>query len=521
MSDDSAAAITTAFENISDAVFHYAAKNPDAPALIDGRETLTYAELATLVSQAAVYLTTLGIKAGQRVGIALTNSADHVILSLATLRIGAVLIELPADIETEVLAQRVTRLAITATFVEVGGPRSTARIALRVSLRWRETITHLSGDARFGGDPGDLRLIILSSGSTGIPKGILTTQRQRMLRAAVHTTLFAEIWSKARPGNLLLISSTSAALFSQFLTNQILLGGPTVLLPKYAQITDLVRSIAAWDDVICPVTPGIGQSFLARTDHPGVLFPAMRALIVSGLPLALHDKRALLERVTPNLHELYGSGGFGTFSHLAPHDLTQHPGSVGRAISVPSIEIEIVGPDDQPVPPGTPGRLRGRGPNTSIGFFNPEDNTRGTERFTNGWYYPGDIAQADADGYIFLKGRQADEITLGGSTLYPAEIEDVITQCASVAEACVVGRPALAGGDELVAFIVGRPGYRHEDIAAFCRTQLPPSQRPQLIYYLKQIPRTGADKIDRPALKAQALREAKNEAALARQPARK
>ncbi len=496
----------TPWHNLSDVVFHHAERHPNTPALIEGGKTITQGQLASLTAKAAVYLKSLGIGQGHHVGISLANSAEHIILSLATARIGATLVELPADLSAEDLAARAKKFAITASFADAGAAIAPTPIAVRISRRWLDEIGALSGDARHEGAEGDFQQIVLSSGSTGIPKGIVTTQRQRIMRAAVLQIRFGDAWSEANPGIVLLPATASMAFFSLILTTQTLLGGPIVLLPKFSQVIDMVQALASWNDAICPIVPAMARGFIACADSSGPLFPGMRALIAAGLPLAGHEKQAVMRQVTPNFHEIYGCGGFGPISHLTPADMLSHPSSVGRIVLRPGNEIEIAGADGNPAPPGVEGHLRCRGPTVSLGFFNPEDNARGAEHFENGWYYPGDILLADADGYLYMRGRADDAIAAGPLTIYPPEIEDVLIRHPGVAEAVVVPRANTMGGVDLVGFIVARPGLRHEDIEAHCIAHLPAVKRPKSVYYLDAIPRTGNGKIDRPAIKEAAIR---------------
>ncbi len=504
----------TPWINISDAVFDHARRKPESLALVDGDKRLTYGEVAIATGKASVYLRALGIGPSDRVGISLTNTAEHVILSLAVMRVGATVVELPAELTPEEMAARVQKFGISASFADVGGTGSPAPVSVRIGRRWLEDIAPLAGDARgdarFDGPADEMRMIVVSSGSTGIPKGIVTTQRQRILRSATYQALFGAAWSPETPGILVQPAPANMSLFGQFLTIQLLLGGPVVLLPKFSQAAALAQAIAAWEGAICPVVPAMARGFVACADargaDAGVLFPAMRAMVCSGLPLAGHEKLAVIAKVTPNFHEVYGSGGFGAFSHLGPAEMAAHPNSVGRPVRAPGNEIQIAGADDQKAAPGVEGRLRARGVNASVGFFNAEDNARGAETFAGGWYYPGDVMQADEAGYLYLRGRADDAILAGPLTIYPPEIEDVLMRHPGVAEAVVVPRPNAAGGVDLVGFIVARAGLSHEDVTAHCISHLAPVKRPKAVYYLDAIPRTGNGKIDRPAVKEAAVR---------------
>jgi acyl-coenzyme A synthetase/AMP-(fatty) acid ligase len=233
----------------------------------------------------------------------------------------------------------------------------------------------------------------------------------------------------------------------------------------------------------------------------------MRALAISGQPLPSHDKVEMVKHLTPNLYDIYGCAGLGLIACIGPAEIAKQSESVGRPVVVPGVDIEIAGPDGQKLLPGAIGQLRVRGPNAASGFYHPEDNDRGTERFADGWYYPGEVALIDKAGYLILEGRIADAIKIGALTIYPPEIEDVITQHPQVAEAVVVGRPGPMGVDEIYAFVVGKPGYRQEEINSHCRRKFTGLKKPKYVYYFERIPRTANGKIDRPALKAAALRK--------------
>ncbi len=496
--------IEFSYENLSDSVFHHATATPDAPALLQGRETLSYGRLAELVRKAAVYLTANGIKPHDRVGIALTHSIERVVLAWALMRIGATGIELQSNIKAPDIAALVVRFAMQATLVEADGPASPAKIALTIGVHWRNEIEKFDGDMRYDGNPDELTLINLSSGSTGLPKGLVCTHQHRLVRSRM-TLNASDFYAHPEPGPLLLAAPANTNLVWGVLVNHLILGGPVVLMPTYRFIIDLVRDAVTWDNAIFPVPPEIARHMLECTQGSDFLFPKMRALITAGQAISSRDKQALIKHLTPHVYEFYGSGGIGMLTTISPTDAIKQPKSVGKPVSYPGVEVQIASPDGRKLPPGSIGQLRVRGPNTAMRFFNAEDNERGTERFSDGWYYPGEVASLNKAGYLILEGRMADAINIAGKVIYPTEIEEAIGEHPLVAEAAVVGRTGPLGED-IVAFIVGRPGYQHLDIVAHCRKVLSSSMRPKYIYYLENMPRTGNGKIDRAALKAAPLR---------------
>jgi len=489
------------YTNLSDAVFAHAAQRPQAPALACGDDILTLAELATTLGRAATWLAEQGVHPGDRVGLALPNNADRVILSLAAMRLGAVVVELPPGLDVRTLAARATSFTLAAVAVEVQTPVLPGTRLLRIGPNWRARLPAQEAP-RYAGDSAALHTITLSSGSTGQPKGIIVTHRQRMLRAAAYLEALSNAWGPEHPATLLLLAPAATSLLTQFLAIQILLGGLTVLIPPQSELRILAPEMAAWKNAICPMPPGLMQRFLGMPDAPRPMFPLMRALITSGQPMGKRQKREVMATLCPHLFDIYGASGAGIIAVAGPGVVASRGETVGRP--APGAELQIVTPDGQPVPAGVAGALRLRGPRVSTGFCNAEDNLRGPEHFEDGWYYPGEVASVDHDGLLTLHGRAADVIRLAARSLYPGEVEDALTTHPRIAEAAVVGCPGPHGDDEPVAFIAGRGGLRHEEVVAHCRALLPPDARPKRVYYVSALPRTGNGKIDRPALKAQA-----------------
>jgi acyl-coenzyme A synthetase/AMP-(fatty) acid ligase len=493
------------FNNISDAVFYHALRTPGALALQAGEDRLDWGTLADAVARAARFLSGCGLKPGERIGIGLGNVSERIILGLAAMHMGLVVVELPVGLNDTVLPARVRQLGLAASIVPPGGAASPARVALQIGPGWRASLAAYPPLPPAALPPEQFQLIVLSSGSTGQPKAALVSHAQRILRASLYLSRFGEDWTAQTP--LLMLAPAATSLISQCLATQILLGGASILLPPFTMAPDMARAIAAFENAICPLPPGLIRPLISLGVPGRPLLPHLRALISSGQPMGAHDKLAVLANVSPRFHEVYGASGFGLIAHAGPAMLAARPGSVGRPISGPGIAVEIVSPAREPVPPGQRGILRLRGPNAASGYLNPEDHPRSPEYFAEGWYYPGEIASLDADGCLILHGRAAEAMRIGGDVLYPPEIEDAITRHPHIAEAAITACAGVAG-DEIIAFIVPGPGFTQAAFASHCQAALPPARQPARIILRNALPRTGNGKLDRPALKALAEKPA-------------
>jgi acyl-coenzyme A synthetase/AMP-(fatty) acid ligase len=296
------------------------------------------------------------------------------------------------------------------------------------------------------------------------------------------------------PPVLIVTASLSIAPFFRRMFGQFLVGGPVVLLPEFAHPIDLVKAIAAWENATLAATANMCRAFIAAAPQDALLFPGVRLLLSLGTPLYPEEKRAMIRRVTPHFYDVYGASGMGTIAVLPPAEVAAMAASVGRAAR--GIEIEIVDGQGGPCPAGTVGRVRVRG-RTSAGAFVTTAEPAGTERFADGWYYPGEFGFLDENGYLFLKGRVSDAVRRSGIELFPTDVEEALASHPGVREAAVVGVPSANHGQELVAVVVKEGEPSHSDIAQHCRARLTPEKWPDRIFYAAALPMTSGGKPDR------------------------
>lgn len=489
-----------ASENLSDVVFHYAETRPDSPALVEGGTTLSYRALAALVEQGAAWLSRLGIVPGDRVAVAMTNSIDHIVLVFALFRVGAVLVEVPPVSTPAYKADLVRLFDVRHVLADPDSVDLPAGLPMtRISHGWRRTIAALPAGRR--GEGGDAPAIVrLSSGSTGMPRGRLMSHDEllRLYRSESGFVAMGLI-SPERPCPMLIALSISfAGLFGASLT-AILAGGSIVLLPKFAVLGDMVRAVASWEDAVLPTTSDMSQSLIAGATEGEMLLPNLRALVSMGQPLFAAAKRALVERVTPNLYDTYGAAGIGLVAYLGPEDMIAKGATVGRPIA--GVEVEIVDAAGRPKPPGEVGRLRVRRPG-QVPVFEGDQGRDGGRDPADEWVWPADLASLDADGYLVIKGRAADLVVRRGAEIFPPEVEEALLSHPAVREAAVVGLPRLGAESEILAFVIKSAPVEHDELVQHCVDKLPAGMLPDRIYYTAALPRLGTGKVDRAQLRS-------------------
>jgi long-chain acyl-CoA synthetase len=175
--------------------------------------------------------------------------------------------------------------------------------------------------------------------------------------------------------------------------------------------------------------------------------------------------------------------------------------SVGRPVPETEIEIVDVETGERVLPIGERGEVRVKGPQTMLRYRNSPAETAATLR--DGWLHTGDIGYVDEDGFLFLVDRKKDMVIVGGYNVYPREVDEVLFNHPCIREAATVGRPHPRLGEALVAFVVLDAGKTlgEEEFFAYCEAQMIKYKRPIEVRFVDALPKTGTNKINRPALR--------------------
>jgi acyl-CoA synthetase (AMP-forming)/AMP-acid ligase II len=489
--------------NFTDAIFEHAARRPKAIALEDTTGRLTNRQFADLIGRASVWLRGLGVAPGQPVGVKMSNSADHLILSMALMRVGAAKIEFAVGGNNAQFDAAIRQLGVTLLFIEPPEHAIGDVACVVIDAGWRKRLSAFKGDFRHDGSPAPSD-ILLSSGSTGLAKGVPCTHELILRRLADWnpTYLKAGMTADDYSGTFLHVSSMSFTGFMVPLQARLVTGGKIVILPEFVKLLDFVRAIRAHEDAVVIVTAGMCQDLLSCAPEDGLLFPGMRAMICTGTPLPARLKQQALRSLTPNFTDIYGNAGAGVVSALFPEDIPDHGDSVGRVI--PGLTVEVVDDQDRPVAAGAPGHLRCRGSGVA-GELVAGAGARGFEGVRGGWYYPGDLGSIDGDGYLRLMGRSSDVVMRNGAPVFPTIVETTLMSHPAVREAVVVGLPQ-AGGVHVVAVVLSGGEGDGAALHRHCIDTLGPERSPDSIMFMASLPRTGGGKIDRARVREHAAR---------------
>ena len=455
----------------------HARARPHKPAIVERGGSIDYATLDAMVDGVCANLARCGVARGDLVGVSLGDDARHVAVLIALGRMGAVL--LPLDRrwtlgESDTVASRFGARHIVTD-------RDDASAWLRIQTDWFTSTVAAYVDPAVN---DDLPMVLsLSSGTTGLPKGPLLTHRQFLSRFMVY---WIDIGFGSRD-RFLVPTPLYFGGGRAFAIAMIFAGGTTCLLAPPYQPDELVAFAAETNATAMFLVPTLIRRLL---DHAfaGMAFPSVRVLISSGSPLYAAEARAARLKLTPGLFQYYSSTEGGGVTLLAPEDHDAKAGSVGRPCF--AVSVQVVDDDHRPVPADTVGMLRYRSP-ASPDRYHMGD---GSDAFREGWFYPGDLASFDADGFLYLRGRAKDMIIRGGVNIYPSDIEQVLLDRDDVADAAVLGYPSPELGEEIAAFVVPRGAADEAALRAECMEKLARYKVPKRFIFRDALPKNAGGK---------------------------
>jgi long-chain acyl-CoA synthetase len=479
-------------------------------AVVHGGRELTFAQLDERSSRLAQALRAHGIGSGDRVAYLDRTAPEVIELLFAASKLGAVIVpmnwRLAAPELRGVLADSRARVLIAgAQYADVaerlvGAPDIAAQrivVGADAHSEYESWLgAHPAIDPGGRGESRDVVVQMYTSGTTGMPKGVLTTHRN--LAAAAETSprwgFDAESVSLT-PLPMFHIGGIGWAFVG--LWN----GATTILVADFdaAAVLELLERRSVTNAVFVPTMLQMLCEVPGATSRD---FTALRSIAYGASPITTSVLKAALRTFRCSLFGIYGlTETTGAITQLDPidHDpdgSRQHLlRSAGRPY--PWVQLRIADPaSGGSLAPGEVGEVWLRAPNVASGYFNrPEETTAAIT--ADGWLRTGDGGFVDDEGYLFLTDRIKDMIVSGGENVYPIEVEEALSQHPAVLEVAVIGVPDNRWGETVKALIVRRPGaqVRVEDLLAFARERLAGYKLPRSVEFVQALPRTPTGKV--------------------------
>lgn len=498
---------------------------PSDDVLVYGDRVWTYQDFVTETQQLAQLLQTLDLAKGDRVAYLGLNSPIFLETMFASWWLGAVYLPLnfrlaPREIaglleraEPEVLIVEPGHLEVIEAIAGFGGLQGTTVVVVD-----NDDLTPLQGSvppyatalsAQLSEiddsdqplvEPGgneDLAMLMFTSGTTGLPKGVQLT--------------FGNVWwnsinvdsmvdTRRGDTNLAVAPLFHIGGLNALTIRNILRGGRTVIHRTFDP-RHVMRDIEKYSVNQAFMVAAMLSAMHKTEEFDKRDISSLRALICAGAPvppvlLKIYATKGI------DVQQAWGLTETSPFATYLPAELTHiKPGSCG--VPMPYTQIRLTDPltSEEIIEPGATGEFWVKGPNVTPGYWKDEKNTE--QSFTEGWFHTGDIGYVDSDGYYYIVDRLKDMIITGGENVYPAEIERVLVEFPGVLDVAVVGVADLTWGECVVAVLSCESGVSPtlEELQEFAAERLARYKLPRKLVLSEELPRNGAGKLDKNAVR--------------------
>ncbi len=481
---------------------------PEKPLLHLDELSLSYAQVDEMSGRVAASLLALGLRRGDKVAVQLPNIPQFVFTYFGALKAGLVAVPLNPLLRAGEMAYHLAdseaRLLITyelfageacegaqqaggvPTYV-VTAPGSDQRPA---GTRPYDELYAAEDTRDIVALPSDETAVLLyTSGTTGKPKGAELTHFQLFMNCTVGGELFGYRDDDVGVAVLPLFHVFG---LSSVLNLTVRYGGSMVLVPRF-EAQDVLDAI---DKHRCTIFAGVPTMYFAllEADTDGRDLSSLRVGVSGGAAMPGEVIRAFEHRfpgcVILEGYGLSESASTTTFNISAEQRRVL---SIGKPIW--GVQVKIVDDQGDELPPDKVGEIAIRGHNIMKGYYNKPEAT--AEVLRDGWFFTGDLAYADDDGYLYIVDRKKDLVIRGGYNVYPREVEETLYEHPAVAEAAVIGEPDGRLGEEVVAVVALKPDASAvpDDIIAFAKQRLAAYKYPRVVRILDELPKGPTGKI--------------------------
>lgn len=511
-------------ETLGNLIQESAIRDPDAMALRDKSGTQNYGELQCAIENAASCLTSLGVSKGDRVAVFAGKQCETVVAAFGASCAGGIFVPINALFKqgqvSYILNHCNVRVLVTTSVrlkqlaVALSECPDLSHVIVIDSwddgisidgvqiLAWSEFIGSTDRSCSPRLISSDIAAIMYTSGSTGMPKGVVLSHGN-MTVGAQSVAHYLENSSSDRILAVLPLSFDAG--LSQLTTGFSV--GACVVLHDYLIARDVVRIVEKESITGITGVPPLWMQ-LAEQDWPKGSTDSVRYFANTGGKMpreTLLQLQSIFTAAKPFL--MYGLTEAFRSTYLPPEEVDRRPDSIGKAI--PNVEVLVVNDREEVCQPGETGELVHRGPLVALGYWN--DAKRTAERFrpspvqSSGLPYPeyavwsGDFVKCDEDGYLYFVGRKDDMIKTSGYRVSPAEVEEVAFDSGLIAEVAALGIPDPKLGQHIV--LMAKAKIEHEEptdaLVSHMRKNTPNYMHPHRIYWCDSLPRNANGKLDR------------------------
>ena len=504
--------------NVGDSLTRTAASRPGQLAVVDGDRRFSYADFNAYVNRLAHGLAGLGYQRGAALALASGNSADFLAVYYACAKLGVVCVPVnlgwrPDEVayvlghsrargmvvESQLVAAMRDAIAKVPEVLDViVAPGLGADVEESPADRAWTTIEALSGHGHAAEpqcfvDDRDALSYLYTSGTTSFPKGAVGS----------HVAIYLESMSGALDSGwhagdrfAAMMPMFHTAQLNAFCTPAVMVGATIYVLRGFdpAALLGLIER-----ERITQVF-GLPMMYRAMLDHPGFSErdrSSLRRAVYAMAPMPDDLIRRCLDGFGCDFALLFGQTEMSPITTLfRPEHQLSHIGAVGTPLI--GVQVAIMSPGGELLPPGETGEIVYRGPSTMSGYLHDEDAT--DQAFAHGWFHSGDVGRFGDDGVLWFTDRHKDVIKTGGENVASIEVEKAVYAAdPRVAEVVVVGLPHQRWSEAVTAFVVTKPGERIDaaELIAALKTRLDGFKVPKSVIFVDQLPKTSTGKIQK------------------------
>jgi long-chain acyl-CoA synthetase len=534
-----------------------ASVRPDAPAIFFKGRQLSNSALDRLSDRFATALVDAGIRKGDRVALVLPNCPQFLIAEIGAWKAGATVLPLNPlytagelreplttagielvvtltpfyrrlkEIQRETPVKRIIATSIKeylppllrVLFTLFKEKKDGHRIALEPGDLWLQECLKGTGSAALPPrpSPDDPAIMLMSGGTTGVPKAVVGPHRC-LVAAGLQIATWLQPPRNA-PQDIALVPLPLFHVYASVgvQSHSIVSRTPMALVPNPRDMADLLKTIKTVRPTLFSAVPAL---FIALLNHPKVKnrsvdFSSIRACFSGAAPLMAATKSQFEELTGGRIVEGYSLTEAMMACIVNPLNGVNKVGSVG--VPLPDVEVAIVDAEagTRFLANGETGEIVLRAPQLMTGYFNNAEETLRALRLhppmspgdddSRPWLHTGDLGYLDADSYLFIVDRQKDLIKTSGYQVWPREVEEVLAAHPCVQEVGVAGVPDDQKGEVVKAWVVKRAGTNPtlDELRAYCRQNLAPYKSPAYVEFRESLPKTMAGKVLRRALVAE------------------
>jgi long-chain acyl-CoA synthetase len=502
-----------------------AVETPDAQATAFLGAALTFREIKRRTDRLAQALVTLGIAKGDRVGIMLPNCPQYILATFATLRLGAIVVNinpiytarellnvatdsgikilitldklapLALDVRSKSAFTHVIVTSLSEYSAEQAGP---PRVPDTLSLTDLTNTEYPDDLPLVQINPDDLAVLQYTGGTTGTPKGAMLTHGNIFANVVQTETWQYRTYERGVGRYLLVIPYFHIYAFTVGMMCGIWVGGLQILIPKY----DVEQVLAAIRDFTPTYFPGVPTIFVSLLAHPKVKeygLDQIKTFNSGGAPCPVEVMEEFERRIGRPLTQGYGLSETSPVTHSTPQLAKRKMPTIGLALPDTDFKIVDVETGTREMPVGESGELCICGPQVMKGYWNkPEESADALRRHDDGriWFHTGDVATMDEEGYTSIVQRKKDMIIVDGFNVYPSEVEGVLYTHPAVRMVAVIGVPDAYHGEVVKACVVPRdPNVSLDDLKAHCKANLAAYKVPVHIELRESLPQSAVGKV--------------------------